>query len=232
MPDAMLARHAGRRAIGGLYAVTPDMADTGQLLDVVQGAIDAGVRLLQYRNKNADPALRRRQACTLSLLCREHHVAFIVNDDLSLTLECDADGTHVGASDADLRAARQVLGGKRLLGVSAYASIERALLAQCHGADYVAFGSLFESGTKPAASRAPLSIFRDAREAGVILPLVGIGGITLANLPLLISAGADAAAIIGALWGPDDAYDLVVERAQRLGRCFAATSNLDESLEK
>jgi thiamine-phosphate pyrophosphorylase len=117
-------------------------------------------------------------------------VPFIVNDDLALALECGADGVPSGSRrTADVAAARSRLAGK-FLGVSCYDSLAARARRVARGADYVAFGSVFASPTKPSAVRAPLSLFAEARALGV--PLVAIGGITLENAPQLLAAGADA----------------------------------------
>jgi thiamine-phosphate pyrophosphorylase len=113
-----------------------------------------------------------------------------------------------------MRAARAVL-GKRLLGVSCYDRFELAQRAAAAGADYVAFGAVFASSTKPAAVRAPLSLFREARELGV--PLAAIGGITLENAPQAIAAGADLLAVISDLFDAPD----ITARARAYQRLFS-----------
>jgi thiamine-phosphate pyrophosphorylase len=195
----------------GLYAITPDAADSAPLLERAARALEGGVAALQYRNKRAGPEQRRREAQALALLCRRHGVPFIVNDDVQLALELDAAGAHLGREDGDVAAARALLQG-RILGVSCYDSLEAARAARAAGADYIAFGSVYPSPTKPGAVRAPLALFSEARSLGV--PLVAIGGITLENAPEVIRAGADCVAVISALF---DAADV---RAQ--ARAFAA----------
>lgn len=187
----------------GLYAVTPDLSDTPALLRRARQALQGGVRLLQYRGKTADAACRRQQAGALLALCREWDARLIVNDDLGLALAIGADGVHLGREDGDLAAARTALGPRRLLGVSCYDALQRAREAQRAGADYAAFGSFFASSTKPAAVRAPLQLLREARRE-LELPLAAIGGITLANAPQLIAAGADLVAVIGDLFEAPD----------------------------
>ena len=176
--------------LSGLYALTPDLADTAELLRRARAALLGGARLLQYRNKGADGAQRREQAGALLGLCREFGAPLIVNDDLGLALEIGADGAHLGREDGDLAAARAALGPGRLLGVSCYDAMERAREAKRNGADYVAFGSFFASPTKPAAVRAPLALPAQAR-AELGLPVCAIGGITLQNAPQLLAAGVD-----------------------------------------
>ncbi len=169
-------------SIAGLYAITPDLDDTAALLGKVEAALAGGARLLQYRNKIADPALRLAQARGLARLCRGYHVPLIINDHLDLALEVDADGLHIGGEDGSVAEARRRLGPDRILGVSCYRKIENALEAARQGATYVAFGGFFPSSVKGGSGGAPLAILGEAkRRPG--LPVVAIGGITVDNAP-------------------------------------------------
>jgi len=189
--------------VSGLYAITPEVADTEVLADKVCQAIAGGARIIQYRNKSAGGALRYRQAEALCVLCREVEVPLVINDDLELALRIDADGLHVGRGDIDIARARDALGEGKILGASCYNNIDLAVSASNQGADYVAFGSVFPSTTKPKAVRAQLSLFGRARKR-LALPLVAIGGITPENASSVIDAGADAVAVIGALFDAND----------------------------
>lgn len=184
----------------GLYAITPDGADSERLLRLVERALEGGTRLLQYRNKSAAPAQRLAEARALMALCNRHGARLIVNDDLALALEVKAHGLHLGREDGELAAARAAFPG--LIGASCYDSLDLARRAAAAGADYIAFGSVFPSSTKPGAVRAPLSLFAAARTLG--LPMVAIGGITLANAPQLVAAGADCLAVISSLFDAPD----------------------------
>ena len=186
----------------GLYAVTPEVSDA---VEKVRLALEGGVALLQYRRKRRDLA----EARAVAALARRHRVPLIVNDDVELALELDADGVHLGRDDGDLRTARRRLGG-RILGASCYDDPELARRAVEAGADYVAFGSVFASTTKPAAVRAPFALF--ATRFGV--PLCAIGGITLANAPQVIAAGADLLAVVSDLF---DAPDIRARAGQYQG---------------
>jgi len=196
---------------GGIYALTSETADTAQLLTQVEAALAGGVAAVQYRDKSDDVARRHEQASELVALCRRFGVPLIVNDDLRLADLCDADGVHLGRDDGSLREARIILGKDRFIGASCYQSLELAQAAQAMGADYVAFGSFFASPTKPAAPRAGLDLLRDAT-AVIQVPLVAIGGITLANAPQLLDAGADSLAVLSAVFDVPDiqaaAHDL------------------------
>jgi thiamine-phosphate pyrophosphorylase len=169
------------------------------------------VAAVQYRDKSADVARRHEQASELVALCRRAGVPLIVNDDLRLADLCDADGVHLGRNDGSLREARIILGKGKLIGASCYQSLDLARAAQDAGADYVAFGSFFSSPTKPDAGRATPDLLRAAAQT-IKLPLVAIGGITLANAPTLLDAGADSLAVLSALFDAPDiraaAHDL------------------------
>jgi thiamine-phosphate pyrophosphorylase len=187
----------------GLYAVTPDEADTGRLETRVSAALRGGAALVQYRNKSATPALRLEQAHMLRALCDGAHVPLIINDHLDLAIEVGAHGVHLGRDDGALSAARAALGAEKIVGVSCYNVLADALNAQAGGADYVAFGSFFASSVKPGAVVAPLDLLQGAKRA-LHVPVFAIGGITLANAGQLIAAGADAVAVITALFSAAD----------------------------
>lgn len=191
----------------GLYAITPE--DLARVAPAIEsGALCA----LQYRSKTTDRARRLEEARTLARLCRRHAVPFIVNDDLELALEAGADGLHLGRDDGDLAAARARLAG-RILGASCYDRIELARGAVAAGADYVAFGSVFASPTKPGAVRAPLRLFGYRLR----VPKVAIGGITLDNARQAAQAGADALAVISALFDAPD----VAARAREFSKVYS-----------
>jgi thiamine-phosphate pyrophosphorylase len=197
----------------GLYAITPDVSSTDTLARMAAEALRGGIEFLQYRNKRADARLRKEQAQMLLRISRAAKVPLVINDDVALAAEIDADGVHVGRDDGGVAAARRLLPGK-LLGASCYASIELARAAIADGADHVAFGSVFASDTKPDAQRAPLELFARARSLGV--PLVAIGGITLDNTAQVLAAGADCVAVITDLFGAPD----ITARAALYRRLF------------
>ena len=185
----------------GLYLVTPDTADTAQLVARVEPVL-AQAAWLQYRNKAADPGLRREQAQALLPLCRDRGVPLIVNDDPALAAAIGADGVHLGEDDGDVAAARVLLGAEAIIGVSCYDSPDRARDAAQAGADYIAFGAFFPSSTKPNARRATTALLRDSAALG--LQRVAIGGITPDNAPALIAAGADLVAVVAGVFEAAD----------------------------
>lgn len=189
--------------ISGLYAITPDEQNTDVLLAKVEAALQGGINVLQYRNKRADHKLQTQQARAILPLCRQYHVPLIINDSIKLCLTLDADGVHLGADDGNLSEARARLGAGKIMGASCYNRFDLAVTAQQAGADYVAFGACFASSTKPNAPVAPLSLFAQAKLA-ISIPLVAIGGITLANARQATQAGADAVAVVGALFNLEE----------------------------
>lgn len=204
---------------GGIYAITAATADTERLLSQVEAALAGGVAAVQYRDKSGDVARRHEQASELVALCRRFGVPLIVNDDLRLADLADADGVHLGRDDGSLREARLILGRDKLIGASCYQSLELAQAAQAAGADYVAFGSFFASPTKPAAPRASFDLLHEAAPV-IRVPLVAIGGITLANAPQLLDAGADSLAVLSALFDAPD----IRAAAHDLNQLFATES--------
>lgn len=199
----------------GLYAITPDIADTAELLGRVSVVLAAGITWLQYRNKAASPALRREQSQALLALCRAHRVPLIINDDWRLAAELGADGVHLGEDDGEIVRARAVLGRDTIIGASCYNRLDLAEAAAHAGASYLAFGAFFPSATKPHARRASIDLLSGSGHLG--LPRVAIGGITPQNAPALVTAGADlVAAIDGVFAVPDPAAAV-----RAYGTCFA-----------
>jgi thiamine-phosphate pyrophosphorylase len=203
------------KAVSGLYAVTPEIADTAQLLKKVEAALRGGARIVQLRSKGADESRRRSLARQVMELCKTAGARFIVNDSVELARELDADGVHLGKDDTEPRVARALLGPAKLIGVSCYNQLPRAREAVTQGADYIAFGSFFPSATKPGAVRATLDLLRSARRE-ISLPIVAIGGVSADNAGSLIAAGADAVAVVGGLFDAPD----VENEARRIAALF------------
>lgn len=204
-------------ALRGLYAVTPETADTEGLLARMRLCLEGGARLVQYRAKSLEPALALEQAQRLARECRSAGALFIVNDSVDLALAVGADGVHLGRDDADPVRARARL-PRALIGVSCYAEPQRARAAAAAGADYVAIGSVFPSATKRAAVRAPLEAIAQAKGASG-LPVAAIGGITPSNAAQVVRAGADMLAVISGLYDAPD----VRAAALSISRLFHTT---------
>lgn len=200
----------------GLYAITPESADTAALLSRVAACLAGGAAVVQYRAKDLPREAMQEQASAVTRLCREHGALCIVNDDAALARVVGAHGVHLGRDDASVQAVRREW-RDGVIGVSCYAQPGRAREGAAAGADYVAIGSVFPSPTKPHAVRAPLHLLREAAELSG-LPVVAIGGITLANAPGAIDAGADMVAVISALFDAPD----VEAAARAFTRLFQA----------
>ena len=205
-----------RTAVRGLYAITD--GPRVDLLDVVAAALRGGAGAIQYRDKTEDGARRRTEADAIATLCRRYDALFIVNDDIDLALAVGADGVHLGEDDANIAVARERLGSEAIIGVSCYDSLQRAEDFAARGADYLAFGAFFASHSKVTPRRATTQMLTDTQRFG--LPLVAIGGIDATNATPLIDAGANAIAMISAVFGASD----VEARARLLASLFDATN--------
>ena len=180
--------------ISGIYAITPDLIDTTNLVKLTQQALSGGVQLVQYRNKTADNALKLEQATLLSYLCHEFNTPLIINDDLDLAIKVGADGVHLGIEDITVAEARRRLGPGKIIGASCYNKLKYAIEAEDHGADYAAFGAFFVSITKPDVVSASINLLYEAKQY-LQIPVVAIGGIDSENIVELIYKGADAVAV-------------------------------------
>lgn len=195
----MSSRLKNRR---GIYLITPDVDDTGTLLAQCERLLEHPVALLQYRHKSAAPALKHAQAKALLACCRKAGVPLLINDDWQLAAELGADGVHLGKDDADPGLVRAALGTEALIGVSCYNDMARARTAALQDIDYLAFGAVFPSVSKPLAPTAPLHLFTEAR--ALCKTTVAIGGIRPDNSAQLRAAGADFIAVIsGVFHAPD-----------------------------
>lgn len=187
--------------IHGLYAITPDADSSDLLLAKLEIAFHAGVRLLQYRRKRLSAEAQLTEATQIAQLARQYGATFIINDDLNLASAVNADGVHWGRDDIDIdhlaAAITQAKNGRDgfIVGISCYNDFARAEAANLKHADYIAFGSVFASNTKPSAGIASLDLIRRAN-ATLSIPIVAIGGITRDNVAQVVTAGADAAAVI------------------------------------
>jgi len=198
-----LSPQARRPPLAGLYVLTPELADTALLVARVAAAITGGAAAVQYRRKQGGAVLRHEQALALRALCAARDATFIINDDVDLAADVGADGVHLGRDDGEIGAARQRLFPGAIIGASCYDSLDTAQRALAAGADYIAFGSFYPSRVKPDAVRAEPALLTRAK-ARWSVPVVAIGGITATRAPALTAAGADALAVISAVFDAAD----------------------------
>lgn len=190
--------------IHGVYAITDPIAgEGGVLMERVRQALEGGINILQYRDKNGDRKRQQHEVRELLEMCQSYQATFIINDDVELAAAIGAHGVHIGKNDAALAKARERLGPDAIIGVSCYNQLPLAIAAAEAGADYVAFGRFFASRTKPDAIQAELEILTQAK-AELSLPVVAIGGISPENGSKLIQHGADALAIIQGIFAQPD----------------------------
>lgn len=187
----------------GLYAITPECQDAQKLLRQVEAALSGGCQIVQFRDKTSTMPECVARARALRQLTLRFSAKLLINDDLALTKLVDADGVHLGHEDGNLVAARAILGPGKILGASCYADFSTAHKAQAAGADYVAFGAVYSSLTKPHAPLAAVDLFFQAKNS-LVAASCAIGGITLDNAPPLITAGADLLAVITDLFNAPD----------------------------
>ncbi len=198
----------------GLYAITDSlMLHAPDMPEKVRKAIAGGASIIQLREKHLPDEKLLDTALQLCAICREMGAVFIINDRVELARMVNAHGVHIGKDDMELSAARQRFPG--IIGVSCYNSLDRAIRLEKAGADYVAFGSIFPSPTKPGATRASLSLLQEARRR-LAVPVCAIGGITPENAMEAIKAGAQMVAVISSLWNAPD----TAEQARRFARLF------------
>lgn len=191
-------------SIRGLYAIADThLLPRQDLGNAVALALQGGASLIQYRDKSQEMTRRYEEAESLQRICHQYQAPLIINDDALLAAEIGAEGVHLGQDDSSITSARKILGAKAIIGISCYNDLARAIAAEQAGADYVAFGRLFPSITKPEPIWASLALLGEARK-NLNLPIVAIGGITPENTLQVIEAGASAVAVIGGLFRSRD----------------------------
>ena len=197
-----------RPIIKGLYAITPDWEDTTLLTDKVVEVLEAGASVLQYRNKTANKQLRLDQALAIKKICQRYAVPFIINDDFELCKHLDTDGVHLGKDDHKLTEVRNILGKRKIIGVSCYNDVKRAKDMLEEPCDYIALGACFASKTKPKAPLAnPDFISKVVNFSSK--PVVAIGGITLDNCKVVLNCGVNAIAMVNEIFASQNAYEAV-----------------------
>ena len=187
-----------------LYLVTDEacLPPGRNLFDAVEEALQAGVTLVQYREKNGLGKGMLGKARTLIALCRRYNVPLLVNDRLDVALLSGADGVHLGQDDLPVAEARKLTGPDFIIGATAH-NVQEALTAQEAGADYLGCGAVFATNTKHDTVPLGLNGLRAIRKA-VAIPIVGIAGITPENYPQVLETGADGVAVVSAILGAEN----------------------------
>ncbi len=187
-----------------LYAVTDQMwlKESEKLADVVESVLQNGATFLQIREKDLAKDAFELEAERLKTLCAQHGVPFVVNDSVEITLQCDADGVHVGQSDIKGRDIRSIIGPDKILGISA-GTVEEAVAAEKAGADYIGVGAVFPTGTKKNATPMTMELLKEI-VSSVSIPVVAIGGISAENILQLRGSGVDGVAVVSAIFAADD----------------------------
>lgn len=187
-----------------LYAVS-DRAwsrDDEEFIAQVRQAIMSGVTVFQLREKQADYEHFKMIALRIKPICKEYGVPLIINDNVKLAKEIDADGVHLGQDDLDIKSAREYLGQDKIIGVSAH-NVAEALAAQQGGADYLGSGAAFVTSTKTDAGAIDRKVLADIAHT-VKIPVVAIGGINAENITQLQNLGLDGVAVVSAIFAAED----------------------------
>ena len=200
-----------------LYAVTDRHWLNGEsLYSQVEKALKGGATFIQLREKNLAEEEFLAEAKEIARLCKSYHVPFVINDNVDIALEIDADGVQDGQSDMEAGDVRAKLGPDKIIGVSAQ-TVEQAILAEKHGADYLGVGAVFPTGSKDDATEVPHETLKAICEA-VSIPVIAIGGITQENVSTLAGSGICGIAVISAIYAQPDirkaAQDLNIATAE------------------
>lgn len=179
--------------LNGLCFITGRKGCCLTLKEIVTFALRAGVRCIQYREKDKARREIYREALILRKLTTEFNAIFVVNDHADIALAVNADGVHLGQSDLPLKEARKVLGKGKIIGISTH-SIEQAIEAEQGGASYIGFGPIFHTKTKDAGEPKGIEMLKEAKRH-IKIPVIAIGGINAENLQSVIDSGADAVAV-------------------------------------
>lgn len=186
-----------------LYAVTDRHWLNGETLySQVEKALKGGATFIQLREKKLDEGSFLEEAKEIQKLCKEYNVPFVINDNVEIAKEINADGVHVGQSDMEAQNVREILGDDKIIGVSAQ-TVEQALLAEKHGADYIGVGAVFKTGSKDDAEEVSHDELERICKA-VSIPVIAIGGITHDNVKELSGRGIVGIAVISAIFGQKD----------------------------
>jgi len=209
----------------GLYAITPNIANTTVLLHKVEQALKGGIALLQYRDKISNENERLSKAIAIHELCLQYKTPLIINDSPKLALACNAEGVHLGQGDASIREARELLGDNAIIGTTCHHHQNLAVEAEKQKADYLALGRFFPSSSKPGEALATTEILADI-QCKTHIPIVAIGGITRNNAQAIINAGADYVAVIDDIFSQEDITGTCQEYLTLFSRTVSQNSKI------
>ncbi|MCC7201140.1 MAG: thiamine phosphate synthase [Nitrospirae bacterium] len=200
--------------VKGIYLILDQQYAKRPILSIAEEAVEAGVDVIQYREK----VLSRRDALKIAERLRDltarSNIPFIINDDPALALAVDADGVHLGQEDIPVHIARRILGKDRIIGLSTH-SHKEAVEAAALDINYIGFGPIFKSGTKMAAEPlGPEAISRTRSD--ISIQMIAIGGINDENIAEVMRCGADGAAIISAILSSHDIKQSVRKLKERV----------------
>ena len=197
-----------------LYAVTDRAWLNGETLcSQVEKAIKGGATFIQLREKNLDQKHFLEEALEIQKLCKKYNVPFVINDNVEIAKEIDADGVHVGQSDMEAGDVRKKLGKDKIIGVSAQ-TVEQAVMAEKHGADYLGVGAVFPTSSKDDAQEVDYETLKAICQA-VQIPVIAIGGINAQNVDRLKGSGICGVAVISAIFAQEDIKEAAKELKNR-----------------
>lgn len=185
-----------------LYLVTDQRWVKKSLFDDVENALKGGVTCVQLREKKLENKAFVEEAIKMKRLCQKYHVPLIINDNVDVLLESDADGIHVGQSDMNAQDVRKRIGSDKILGVSVQ-TVQQAMKAQQDGADYLGVGAVFSTKTKKNAMEVDFTTLKTICDI-VDIPIVAIGGIDEKNMTDLKGTHIDGIAVVSAIMAQDD----------------------------
>ena len=196
----------------GIYVLTDAyLTPKESILTQMERVLKTDVSVIQFRDKYASDEEAESTCRALQALCNRYNALFIIDDRLALAKKIDADGLHVGEDDVSFEEARAVLGNEKIIGVSCYGDVSRALKYEALGADYVAFGSFFDSPTKPNSKVVPRDVLKEAKEV-LQVPICAIGGINASNIASLAQYDIAMYSVISAVFE----NDRIEENIQRI----------------
>jgi len=189
----------------GLYVITDkNLIERENFFSTVESAIKGGAKIVQLREKNTKMNEIISLGKNLLKITNKYNVPLIINDFPEVACEIAADGVHLGKDDPDIKTARKILGNDKIIGASCYNRIEHGTNALRDGADYIVFGTPYQTPTKPGRKSTPIETLYEARRKFRNIPIFAIGGINKSNARTIINTGVDGIAVITSVFGSED----------------------------